>query len=226
MTRFTTKILTALLTLSLGATAAAQTAADQDITFAKEKYRVGALVSAVGHICRYKKDEASAAGFNALTLAVAELSRDDYSEILKTKGHADFVAQVDAEISQNSKSALCNKSTLSNPGVQQYAQYTKTTLVNEILHALSLSGVSECGDINAPLKPVMAEANRLGPQLSAANHPGLDALGPLSQKRASAFKKMCDPNEMFGGSYMFITNDPFGKVVNEMGKFMSGKYAL
>ena len=223
MTRFFKLVLTSFIAFGLANMAAAQSQADQEINLAKEKYRVGALVSAVGHICRYKKDEASAAGFNALTLAVAELSRDDYSEILKAKGHADFVAQVDAEISQNSKSAFCDKNTLSNPGVQQYAQYTKTTLVNEILHALSLSVVSECGDINAPLKPVMAEANRLGPQMSAANHPGFSALGPLSQKRANAFKKMCDPNEMFGGSYMFITNDPFGKVVNEMGKFMSGK---
>ncbi len=222
MIRFSAFCLAAAVTL-VGINAAAQTPADQDLNFAKEKYRVSALVSAVGKLCQYKKDEASAAGFDALTLAVAKLSQDDYGQILKAKGQADFVNQVDAEISQNTKTAICNKTTLSNPSVQQYVQYTKTTLINEILHALSVSGVNECGDISTSLKPVMTEAKRIGPQMSAANHPGFAGLVPLSQTRANGFKELCNPNEMFGGSYMFITNDPFGNVVNEMGKFMSGR---
>ena len=104
-----------------------------------------------------------------------------------------------------------------DPTILNYVSET-SYLINEVLYALSLSGVSECGDVTNLLAPVVEEANRIAPSMS--NRPDFDYLAETANNRSQKIKDMCDTDQMFGGDYLFMSQEPLGNVILEMANFM------
>ena len=214
-------IITAMLTLclshlALSQDATAQTPSQESIAAAQQKYGIAQTLSKIAVKCRFAKDELTAMGLNDVTIAVVDLSAKDYGDMLKANGQTAFVSTTDASINTAMQTTICGRIP-SDPGARQYVQ-SASYLVNEVLYAISLSGVSECGDVTQHLAPVLGEAKRIAPTIAA--RPDLASLEPMAKTRAAEIAGMCDGDNMFDGDYMFMGHDPLGKILIEMGKFM------
>ena len=215
MTKFQKLISMAILTLALPVAASAQ-APSPEIAQAMQKYGIAQTLSKIAVKCSFAKDDLTAMGLNDVTIAVVDLSAKDYGDMLEAGGQSNFVSTTNAAIDTAMQTTICGRLP-SDPGAQQYVQ-SASFLVNEVLYALSESGVSECGEVTQRLAPVIGEAKRIA--ASTASRPDLAAIKPLTEKRAARIKEMCDTTTMFGGDYLFMSQDPLGHVLTEMGKFM------
>lgn len=216
MLKFVQILIAALTLVGVSSLAKAQSGPQADINFAKQKYQVAQTLNKMADKCRYAEEDLTAAGLNDVLRATAKVSAKDYGDYLNANGQSAFVTSMDAQIATATKNSRCRQYK-ADRNVQSFIQ-SGSLLINEMLYAMSLSGVSQCGDVTALIAPVLTEAKRVAPSMSA--RPDLTSLKPLADTHAEAFKNMCDDDNMFGGDYLFMTAEPFGKVIIEMAKFM------
>lgn len=205
-----------LIVLTASSQAKAQSASQADIDFAKQKYQIAQVLNKMADKCKYSEAELTAAGMNNVLRATVKKSSKDYGDYLNAIGQSAFITSMDAQIATATKNSLCRQYK-TDPNAQSFIQ-SGSSLINEMLYAVSLSKVTECGEVTARIAPVIGEANRIAPSMST--RPDLNSLRPLAEANAKAFQEMCNSDSMFGGDYLFMTQDPFGKVVIEMTKFM------
>ena len=202
--------------LALSQPAIAQTASQESIAAAQQKYGIAQTLSKIAVKCRFAKDDLTTMGLNDVTIAVADLSAKDYGDILEANGQTAFVSTTDANIDTAMQTTICGRLP-SDPAARQYVQ-SASYLINEVLYAISLSGVSECGDVTKHIAPVLGEAKRLAQGTAA--RADLASFEPMAKTRAAEIAEMCDGDNMFDGDYIFMAHDPLGKILIEMGKFM------
>ncbi|MEP4050975.1 MAG: hypothetical protein ABJN22_01890 [Litorimonas sp.] len=211
------QIFTLVLTLaSVSSQVKAQSVSQADVDFAKQKYQIAEAINKMADKCKYSESDLLAAGMNNVLRATAVVSAEGYRNFLNTNGQSAFVTSMDAQITTATKNSLCSRYK-ADPNVQSFIQ-SGSLLINEMLYAISLSGVNECGDVTNLIAPVIAEAKRIAPSMSVRTD--LSSLKPLAESNADEFKEMCSDENMFGGDYLFMAQKPFGELVIEMAKFM------
>jgi len=209
------QIFTLVLTLA-SVSSQVKAVSQADIDFAKQKYQIAEAINKMADKCKYSESDLLAAGMNNVLRATAVVSAEGYRDFLNTNGQSAFVTSMDAQITTATKNSLCSRYK-ADPNVQSFIQ-SGSLLINEMLYAISLSGVNECGDVTNLIAPVIAEAKRIAPSMSVRTD--LSSLKPLAESNADEFKEMCSDENMFGGDYLFMAQKPFGELVIEMAKFM------
>jgi|GEM_PF-2724321 len=206
----------ALIPAALPVSAGTQTLTQESLEAAKQKYEIAQTVSKIADKCKFSKDDLAALGLNEVTKAVADISAKDYAELLKANGQDAFLGTANGSVNTALKTATCG-GLKKDPTARQYVQ-SASYLINEVLYAVSLSGVEKCGDVTQHIAPVLGEAKRLAPGTAA--RADLASFKPMAEKRATEIAEMCDGDNMFDGDYIFMAHDPIGKILIEMGKFM------
>jgi len=207
----------ALASIWLGVSSSAwgkdSTMPTQAIELAKQKYNIAQTLTQVKQDC-----SSTNMRVNDVVYAVAENSAKLYGDFLKSNGRTSDLAAIDTSIATTLKTNSCN-TIRQNATFKQIVQQA-SFLINESLHALSVSNLTECGELNkASFQTVMAEANKIA--ASMHQRPDFAYLEPMANAQRQRFKELC--SGFMAGDYLLLSLDPTGDVLIEMIKLINAK---
>ena len=175
------------LTLGTGIaiSAQAQTAPSADeINFAKQKYQIAQSVFQASEKCSATTNM----NMNDVVIATAKLSAKEYGEFLTSNGQTEFVNQIDGGLQNGLKKVSCN-TLRQNADVKSYIA-NMSFLINETLFALSLSGLTECGDFSkSSIQKLMAEADKIA--ASMPQRPDWAFIKSMAAARSEVLTELC-----------------------------------
>ena len=191
----------------------AQSVPNQNLEYAKLKYTIAATVYKVNLHCKASRDM----GVNDVTEASTKFAMQEYETLLTEMGQDGHVSDVNQNVTNVIGSVPCSQINR-NPEFRNYVTQS-SALINDVLFAVSLSEVSECGDVDQnSLTKLMQESNRIAAGMS--QRPDYNLVKPLAEKNGEQFRTLCTDG-MFAGNISFLLNDPFSDVVLKMVKALN-----